>query len=96
MRSLLGNPDLLHKIGEVILIYYIKMSLPHFYVVDLEMSNGLMPAARKLMMLNRLLIVPGEEHAMLNIGVNLCLLVLRPRESMVLQGSCIMSAPGIL
>ena len=48
------------------------------------------------MMLNKLLIVPGVEHAMLNIGVNLCLLELRPRVSMVLQGSSIMSAPGIL
>ena len=55
--------------------------------------NGLMPAAGKLMMLNRLLIVPGVEHAMWNIGVNLCLLVLRPRGSMVLQGSRIMSTP---
>ena len=48
------------------------------------------------MMLNRLLIVTTVEHAMRNIGVNLFLLVLRPRESMVLQLSCIMSAPGIL
>ena len=55
-----------------------------------------MPAAGELMTLNRLLIMPGVEHAMLNIGVNLCLLVLRPRGSMVLQGSHIMSAPGIL
>ena len=47
-------------------------------------------------MLNRLLIVRGIEQAMLNIGVNLCLLVLRPRGSMVLQGGRIMSAPGIL
>ena len=39
------------------------------------------------MMLIRLLIVPGAEHAMLNIGVNLCLLVLKPRGYMVLQGS---------
>ena len=62
----------------------------------LETSNGFMPAAGELMMLHRLLIVPGVEHVMLNIGVNLCLLVLRPREFMVLQGSCIMSRPGIL
>ena len=33
---------------------------------------------------------------MLNIVVNLCLLVLRPNGSMVLQYSLIMSAPGIL
>ena len=42
------------------------------------------------------LIVPGVEHAMLNIGVNLYLLVLRHRWSMVQQGSRIMIAPGIL
>ena len=66
------------------------------FCVDLDTSNGLMPPAEELMMLNRLLIVPGEEHAMLNIGVNLCLLVLRPRGSMVLQGNRIMRAPGIL
>ena len=59
-------------------------------------NNSLMPAARELMMLNRQLIVPGVGHAMPNIVVNLCLLVLRPRGSMVLQGSRIMSAPGIL
>ena len=39
------------------------MFLPWFCVVDLETSNGLMPADRELMMLNRLLIVPGVEHA---------------------------------
>ena len=72
------------------------MFLPLFCVVNLETSNGLMPATGELMILNRLLIVPLVEHAMLNIEVNLCLLVLRPRESMVLQGSRIMSAPGIL
>ena len=48
------------------------------------------------MMLNRLLIVPGLDHVMLHIVVNLCLLVLRPRECMMLQASGIMSAPGIL
>ena len=61
----------------------VGMFLPLFCVVDLETSNGLMPAAGELMMLNRVLIVPGVEHAMRNIGVNLCLPVLRPRESMV-------------
>ena len=49
-----------------------------------------------LMMLNRLLNVPGLEHGMPNIRVNLCLLVLRPTGSMVLQGSSIISAPEIL
>ena len=66
-----------------------------FCVVDLETSNGLMPASGELMLLNRMLIMPGVEHAMRNIGVNLCLLVLRHRGSMVLQGSRIMSSPGI-
>ena len=50
-----------------------------FSVIDLQTSNGLMPAAGELMMLTRLLIVPGVEDEMLNIGVNLRLLVLRPR-----------------
>ena len=48
------------------------------------------------MMPNRLFIVPDVEHAMWNIGVNLCSLVLRPKGSMVLQGSHIINAPGIL
>ena len=59
-------------------------------------SNGLMPAAGELMMLNRLLIMPGVEHAMWNIGVNLFLFMLRPRGFMVLQGRRIMRSPGIL
>ena len=70
--------------------------LPLFSVVDLETSNGLMTAARWLMLLNSLLMVAGVEHAKLNIGVNLCLLVLRARGSMVLHRYRIMSAPGIL
>ena len=37
-----------------------------FCVVDLETSNGLMLAAEEHMMLNRLLLVPGVEHSMLN------------------------------
>ena len=69
------------------------MFLPLFRVVHLETSNGLMPADGELMMLKRLLIVLGVEHSMLNIGVNVCLLLLRPRGSMVLRGSRIMSAP---
>ena len=74
----------------------VGLFLPLFCVVDLESSDGLMPAAVELMMLNRLLIVSDVEYAMLNIGVDLCLLVLKPRRSMVLQGSRTMSAPGIL
>ena len=72
------------------------MFLPLFCVVDLETNNSFMPAAAELIMLNRLLIMPGVEHEMLNIWVNLCLLLLRPKGSMVLQGSRITSAPGIL
>ena len=72
------------------------MFLPVFCVVDIKTSNSLIPAVGEFMMLNRLLTVPDIEHAMVNIGINLCLLVLRPRGSMVLQGSRIMSSPGIL
>ena len=81
---------------ELLVRSFVGMFLPLFCVIDLETSNGLMPAAGEHMMLNSLLIVPGVEHAMLNIWVKLCLLVLRPRGSMVLRGSRIMSAPGII
>ena len=67
-----------------------------FFIVDLETSNGLMPAAGEFIMLSRLLIMPGVEHAVQIIGGDLCLIVLRPRGSMVLQWSHIMNAPGIL
>ena len=57
----------------------VGMFLPLFYVICIETINGLMPAAGEVMMINRLLIVPGVlYHAMRNIGGNLCLLVLRP------------------
>ena len=74
----------------------VGLFLPPFCVVDLETSNGLMPAARELMMLIMLLNVHGVDHAVQIIGVNLCSLVQRPGGSMVLEGSRIMSAPGIL
>ena len=80
-------------IGEVI---GIGLLLPLFCVEYLETSNGSMQAAGELMMLSRLHIMPGVEHAVQIIGVNLCLLVLRSRGSMVLGGSHIMNAPGIL
>ena len=48
------------------------------------------------MMLGRLLIVPCVEHAVQIIGVDLCLLVLRPRRYMVLQRRHVMNAPGML
>ena len=57
---------------------------------------GLMPAAEEPMMLSRLLIVPGVEHAMQIIGFDLCLLVLRHKGSIVLQLGVAMNAPRIL
>ena len=42
------------------------------------------------------IIMHGVEHAVQIIGVDLCLLVLRPRGSTVLQANHIMNAPGIL
>ena len=53
------------------------MFLSLFCVVDLETSNGMMPAAGELIMQSRLLIMPGVEHAVQIIGVDLCLLVLK-------------------
>ena len=72
------------------------MLLPRFCVVDLETSNGFIEAAIEHMMLSKLLIVPGVEDAVQIIGIDLCLLMLRPRGSMVLQGSHIINAAGIL
>ena len=80
-------------IGEAICI---GLFLPMFYVLHLETSYGLMPAETELMMLSRQLIVTGVEHAVQIIGVDLCLLALRFRESMVLQESRIMKAPRLL
>ena len=74
----------------------VGLFLPLFSVIDLETSNVLMPAVGELMMINRLLIMPGAEHAVQIIGVDLCLLVLRHRGSVVLQGTYIMNEPGIL
>ena len=37
----------------------VGMFLPQFCIVNLEKSNGLIPAAGELMILNRLLIVPA-------------------------------------
>ena len=47
----------------------VSLFLPLFCIVDLKTSNGLMPAVGKLMMLSRLLIVPGVEHTVQNIRV---------------------------
>ena len=70
---------------------FLGIFLPLFCVVDLETINFFMPATGELIMLNRLLIVPCIECAMLNIEVNLFLLVLRHRGSMVLHESRIMT-----
>ena len=75
---------------------FVGLFLPLFCVIDLETSNGLMPAAGELMMQSRLLIMPGVDHVVQIIGVDLCSPVLRPGRSMVLQGRHIMNAPGIL
>ena len=72
----------------------VGLFLQLFFVVDPEISNGLMPAAEELMMLIRLLIIPGVEHAVQIIGVNLCSLLLRLRGSIMLQGSHIMKKTG--
>ena len=67
-----------------------------FDIVDPEISDGLMPAAGELMMLSRLLIEAGVEHAVQIIRDNSCSLVLRPRGSTELQRCRIMNKPGIL
>ena len=72
----------------------VGMFLLQFYVVYLETSNVLMPAARELMMQRRLLILIGVQHAVQIIRVILCLLVLNARGSAVLQGSHIMNESG--
>ena len=76
---------------ELLVRSLVGLFLPLFCVVSPEISNDLMPAAGELMMLSRLLVVPGVEHAVQIIGVNLCSLVLMPRASTVLQGSQIMN-----
>ena len=94
--TILRSSDPLVVFDRAMMRSLVGMFLPLFCVVDLGTSNGLMPSDRELMMLSRLLIVPGMEHALQIIGVNLCSLVLRPRRSMVLQRSHIMNEPGIL
>ena len=61
-----------------------------------DFDKSLMPATWEHMMLSRLIIMPGVEHAVQITGVDLCLLVLKPRLSMVQQWSHIMIAQGIL
>ena len=72
----------LPSVWHLVLYLHRAMDLHTSIYFDMETSNGLMPAAAERIMLNGLLIVPGVEHAVLNIGVYLCLLVLRPRGSM--------------
>ena len=47
---------------ELLVRSLVGMFLPLFCVLELETSNGLMPAARELMMLNKLLILLSVEH----------------------------------
>ena len=47
---------------ELLVRSLVGLSLPLFCVVDLETSNGLMPAAGELMMLSRVFIMPGWCH----------------------------------
>ena len=63
--------------AELLVRSLVGLFLPLFCVVDLETSKVLMPAPRELMVLNRLLIVPGVEHAVQIFGVDLCWPVLR-------------------
>ena len=58
--------QLIHLLRSIDLLVrsLVGMFLPQFCIVDQDTSNGLMPAPGELMMLNRLLIVPGVEHAM--------------------------------
>ena len=83
---------------ELLVTSLVGLFLPLFCIVDLQTSNGLMPAAVELMMLSRQLIMPCVEHAVHIIGIDLCLPLVRPRESMVLneRTSRIMNAPGII
>ena len=70
--------------------------LPLFCVVDLETTNDLMPAARKLTMLIRLIIVPDyRAWCRARSDDHLGRFVLAPKGSMALQGGHIMNAPGI-
>ena len=64
-------------------------------MVDMETSNGLMPAAVEHMMLNRMLIVPSVEHANPQYWGQFVLARAEAR-SMVLQGSRIIRAQGLL
>ena len=69
----------------------VGLFLQRFCVVNLETRDGLIPAAGHHTMLSKLLIVPGAEHSVQSIVVNLCLLVLRPRGYMMLKLSHIVS-----
>ena len=82
MRSLVG-------------LFLVPNFLPLFCIVDLETSHGLMPAAGELMM-RKQITMPGVEHSLQIIGLDLCFLVLWIRRSMVLQDSHKMKGAGIL
>ena len=95
--TILESADPLDAFNRELLVRsLVGIFLPLSWEIDLETNSGLMPAERELLMLRRLLIMPGVAHAVQIIWVDLCLLVLIPIGSMVLQGSYIMNAPGIL
>ena len=60
--TILKSADPLHAFDRAIGEVSVGLLLPLFCVVDLETSNGLIPAAREHMMLSTLLIIPGVEH----------------------------------
>ena len=75
----------------------VGLFLPLFCIVDQETRNGSMPAAGELIMLKKTAYRAWcRSSSADDDGVDLCLLVLRPRGSMVLQGSHIMNTLGIL
>ena len=74
----------------------VEMFPPTFCLVYLETSNSLMSAGGELMMLSRLLIILGIKHSIQFIEVDFYVPVLRPRVSMVVQGSHIMYTTGII
>ena len=82
--TILKSPDPLD-----VVMSFVGLLLTLFRIVDLETINGLMPATREIMMLSRLLIVPGAEHEVQIIGVDLCLLVLRPTQTKLFIGSTV-------
>ena len=76
------------RLTELLVRLLVGLFLPLFHVVDLETRNGLMPADKEFMMQNRLFIMPGVEHSMQIIVVDLCLPMLRPRGNTLKHSTC--------